>query len=105
VIQARKSGKGLEMRKLMKNTMIAGFTLATALTFSAPAFAIADEAECKSLVEAASRNLLKANVSDTQLTEIDGTLAIAAGKCTSGDLAGAQTLIDEATAAMAATSN
>lgn len=86
----------------MKISMIAGYVLAASIGFSAPAYAISDEAECKALVASTTRDLLKATVTNEQLSEIDGKLAVAGGMCSSGDFAGAETLINEAAASLAA---
>jgi len=93
------------MNKIIKNAMIAGFALAAALTFSVSAFAIDNEADCKQQITDTTRVLLKKTVTDDQLVQIDSKLSEAGGKCSSGDFAAAETLINEANAILDSVGN
>ncbi|MCB1422083.1 MAG: hypothetical protein KDJ69_06365 [Nitratireductor sp.] len=90
-----------------KNTSktLAGGIFAAALMVSAlPAYAFSDAAECHSAVNETTRTLLKANVANSALDEIDAVLVQAAGKCDSGDLAGAESDLAKASNMISAAS-
>ena len=90
-----------------KNTSktLAGGIFAAALMVSAlPALAFSDATECNSAVNETTRTLLKANVANSALDEIDAVLVQAAGKCNSGDLAGAEADLAKATDMISAAS-
>lgn len=77
--------------KTIAGGVLASGILAAALTVSAlPALAFSDAAECHNAVDETTRTLLKANVANSALDEIDAVLVQATGKCDSGDLAGAE---------------
>ena len=85
--------------------ILAGGILAAALTVSAlPAFAFSDATECHNAVNETTRTLLKANVANSALEEIDAVLIQAAGKCDSGDLAGAEADLAKASEMISAAS-
>ena len=80
------------MSKTPVRNILAGGLLGAAIAVSAalPAYAFNDAAECRSAVAETTRALLKANVANSALDEIDAVLVTAAGKCDSGDLGGAE---------------
>ncbi|WP_075996521.1 hypothetical protein [Salaquimonas pukyongi] len=65
-----------------------GAMLAAAATLPAQAFD--SPTECHNAVNETTRSLLKANVANADLDEIDAVLVQATGKCDSGDLSGAE---------------
>ena len=85
---------------------LAGGIVAAVLTISAslPAFAFSDAAGCHDAVNETTRTLLKANVANSMLDEIDAVLVTAAGKCDAGDLSGAQADLNKARDMIAAAS-
>ena len=91
--------------KNMSKYLLSG-AIAAVLTVSAtlPAFAFSDAAECQNAVNETTRTLLKANVANSALDEIDAVLVQAAGKCDSGDLSGAEADLATATDMIAAAS-
>lgn len=91
--------------KNTSRTLVSGIAAAV-MTVSAalPAFAFSDAAECHNAVNETTRTLLKANVANSALDEIDAVLIEAAGKCESGDLSGAESDLAKATDMIAAAS-
>lgn len=74
-------------------------TLAATVLISAlaamPALAAANEAECHQAVRKAEQELIKANVTNEQLSELGDALAEVDRLCTTGDLTGADSKLGE----------